>query len=556
MQIMQKTVLASMLSCISLSVWADVVPNAGQLLQQQQMIPYQPQAAIELESATTVPPALASDERIRVEKIQITGNQSLSREVLHALVVDYEGKTLTLGELQQLAIQITQYYQQQGYPYSRAYLPAQNLSQGVVTIAVLEARYDGISYNNQSRTRNALIDATLQPLQAGQVITSQALEQQIKLLNRLDGVQSRNILSAGQSTGTSQLNVDILPTAAMTGYVGLDNYGNEYTREVRFNAGAAVHNPFGLGDKLSVDAMTSGKMHYGRVGYEATINGMGSRLGASYSDLIYELGKEYKALDAEGKAQQASIWLNQPVLLSNRSEVLLNAQYDYKQLEDDIGVANVYRHRDVHVGRLSVQAAQYDNFAGGGLNQLNISNDFGQVKYQNAAAKKADQATAQTQGSFYRAHLNLSRLQNLGLSATQLYTGIQAQYSPDNLDSSEQFSMGGAYTVAGYQNSVLSGSSGYYAVAELRQGLLNTAQHHLMLKVYVDSAEVKKQAQRWAGLTGDNRERISSAGLGMDWSDNKRFQVQSKVGFPIGATPTSIDKKHDAEGWLSMMMRF
>ena len=42
MQIMQKTVLASMLSCISLSVWADVVPNAGQLLQQQQMIPYQP----------------------------------------------------------------------------------------------------------------------------------------------------------------------------------------------------------------------------------------------------------------------------------------------------------------------------------------------------------------------------------------------------------------------------------------------------------------------------------------------------------------------------------
>ena len=82
----------SMLSCISLSVWADVVPNAGQLLQQQQMIPYQPQAAIELESATTVPPALASMSRY-VLKIQITGNQSLSREVLHALVVDYEGKT-------------------------------------------------------------------------------------------------------------------------------------------------------------------------------------------------------------------------------------------------------------------------------------------------------------------------------------------------------------------------------------------------------------------------------------------------------------------------------
>ena len=116
------------------------------------------------------------------------------------------------GELQQLAIQITQYYQQQGYPYSRALFACPKPKSRVVTIAVLEARYDGISYNNQSRTRNALIDATLQPLQTGQVITSQTLEQQIKLLNRLDGVQSRNILSAGQSTGTSQLNIDIVPT--------------------------------------------------------------------------------------------------------------------------------------------------------------------------------------------------------------------------------------------------------------------------------------------------------------------------------------------------------
>lgn len=556
MHTLKKTALATMLTCVSLSSWAQNMPDAGQLLQQQQIPSYQPQRAVQIDTVPVPAQNRAGDEQIQVTHIQIQGNHSLSHSQLHAQVAAYEGKSLTLSELHQLTVLLTEYYQQQGYPYSRAYLPAQNLSQGIVTIAILEARYDRISYDNQSRTRNSLIDATLAPLQAGQVIAAAQLEQPIKLLNRLEGVHSRNILSAGEHTGTSQLAVSITPTAFISGYIGADNYGNEYTREARLNAGVAVHNPLGLGDRFSLDTMSSGKMHYGRLGYESTLNGQGSRLGVSYSDLSYELGKGYQALDAEGSAQQLSVWLNQPLLLNNRSEVLLQAQYDYKQLEDDIGVAQVYRHRDLHVGRLSLQVGQYDHLAGGGLNQLNLSSDFGQVKYQNAAAKIADQATAQTEGGFYRATLNLSRLQNLGDSATQLYAAIQGQYSPDNLDSSEQFSMGGAYHVAGYQNSVLSGSSGYYGVAELRQNLLNNSQHALMLKVYIDSAEVKKQAQRWVGLTGDNRERISSVGLGLNWSDNQRFQIQSKVGFPIGATATSIDKKHDAEGWLSMMMRF
>lgn len=556
MQVMQKNLLASMIATLSMSTFAEAVPNAGQLLQQQQIQPYQPQAAVQIESAPNSPSELDNSQQITVNNIRIIGNQSIATETLHALVADAEGKTLTLAQLQQLSQKITQYYQQQGYPYSRAYLPAQTLSQGQVTIAIIEAKYDQIQLNNQTRTSTRLLEATLAPLQSGQVIAEQQLQHQIKLLNRLDGVQSRNIIRAGQRTGTSHLTVDVQPTALLTGYIGVDNYGNEYTKEARLNAGVAVHNALGLGDRLSLDAMSSGKLNYGKLGYELTLNGQGTRLGASYSDLSYDLGKEYKILDANGRAQQGSIWLTQPVLLSNQVEVLLTAQYDYKQLKDDIEKANVYRHRDLQVGHLRLDVAQYDTIASGGLNQLGVSTNIGQVDYKNATAKANDHATAQTQGEFYSVSINLSRLQNLGTVNTQLYTAIQAQYSPDNLDSSEQFTVGGAYTVAGYQNSVLSGSSGYYVLGELRQKLWENSQNQLQGKLYIDTAEVKHQAQTWTGLSGENQERMSSAGFGLNWFNVSQWTAQAKVGFPIGATPTSVDQKHDAEAWVTISKRF
>ncbi|ESK55284.1 ShlB/FhaC/HecB family hemolysin secretion/activation protein [Acinetobacter tjernbergiae] len=551
------TLLMSMLSLSSFSVFADNVPNAGLLLQQQTIQQYQPQAEVNIEQPAQMQIAQAdAQQQVKVEQIVITGNQSISTADLHALVADAETNMLTLADLQQLTKRITAYYQQQGYPYSRAYLPVQSLKNGVVKIAILEAKYDRIIINNQTKTSPQLIQAILQPLQPGNIIDSATLQQQLKLLNRLDGIQTRNIISAGRYAGTSDLTIDIQPTSSLTGYVGLDNYGNEYTREARLNAGVALNNTLGLGDRLTVDGMTSGNLNFGRLGYEATMNGIGTRLGASYSDLAYELGKEYKALDATGTAQQISVWLNQPILLNNRSEVILGVQYDHKRLKDDINVAEIYRDRNIDVGRIRLDASQYDDFAGGGLTQLGVATDIGRVNFKNAMAELGDQATAKTQGEFVSAFMNVSRLQNLNGSKTQIYAALQAQYSPDNLDSAQQFSVGGASNIAGYKNSALSGSTGYYVLSELRQSLYASAQNQLAAKIYVDTATVKHQAREWSGLTGKNIEQISSAGFGLNWSNVMQWQAALTVGFPIGSQPDSVDKRNDVEAWLNLSKRF
>jgi len=553
----KKTLLISSLAVNSFPVLANTVPDAGQLLQQQTVQPYFPQADVNIEVSQQLQTgSIDSQQQVEIEKIVIRGNESIATEELHKIVKDAEGQIYSLADLQKLTKALNAYYQQKGYPYSRAYLPAQNLSQGQVTIGVLEAKYDRIQINNQTNTSDELIEQILSPLQSGDIIESAALQQQLMILSRLNGVKIQNVISAGRYPGTSDLTIHIQEDQKITGYIGLDNYGNEYTREIRGNTGLAVNNLLGFGDRLNVNAMTSGHLNYGRLGYEATVNGLGTRLGASYSILDYELDKEYKALDAIGDAQQASFWLSHPVLFSRNAEVMLGVQYDFKRLEDDITLVDSYRHRDIHVGQIRLDVLQKDKFAGGGLTQFGVASDFGHVTFKNQAALAYDQATAKTEGDFVAVSVNVSRLQNLGTSGTQLYTALQAQYSPDNLDSAQQFSIGGTNGIAGYQHSALSGSTGYYALAELKRNLYTSGYNQLSGKVFVDTATVKRQASTWRGFSGDNQESIHSAGFGLNLSTASKWTAALQVGFPFSDKPSSMEERNDVESWFGITKQF
>lgn len=537
---------------------ANNVPNAGQLLQQQQQgKTLEPQTAVEVESSVPNITPNGSDVQISVQKIEITGNSRFSEAQLHRLVADAEGTQLNLQQLWQVTQRITAYYQQHGYEYSRAYLPQQNLSQGIVKINVLEAYYDKSQIDNQSRTQDWLIQQTLEPLKQGERINSNKMQHQLKLLNRLNGVTTRNILTPGADVGSSQLNVEVQNTALLSGYMGADNFGNEYSSRVRGTAGISANNLAGLGDELSLDLMTAGeRMNYERVGYAFTFTGAGTRAGVSYSYLDYELGKDLKSIGAEGSAAQSSIFISQPVLLSNHAEVLLSLQYDHKQLEDDIRLNEYYKHRNIDALTLRIDGSQFDTWLGGGLTQYGASTSFGHVKFKNHDAEALDKQSAKTAGDYYTAGLNLSRLQNLGQKGTQGYLGIYGQYSPYNLDSAEQYLGGGPFNVRGYESSQFSGSTGYLATAELRQRLFADAKNQITGKIFVDTAEVTLNAQQWSGVTGENQVQLSSAGLGLNWINTWNIQANADVAFPIGSTPNALKDRDNHQYWVSIKKTF
>ena len=93
----------------------------------------------------------------------------------------------------------------------------------------------------------------------------------------------------------------------------------------------------------------------------------------------------------------------------------------------------------------------------------------GQLAIDSAEERLLDRYTIGTAGSFDKIMLNAVRLQHPG-DRLQLFAQLNAQWSGGNLDSAEQFDMGGPYGVRAFPGQGY-GDEGWQASAELRYSL-------------------------------------------------------------------------------------
>lgn len=543
------------LAVLAAPAFAQHIPSGGQLLQQVPPTPTRP----------ALPPALTiqapdatqarDDTPFAVAHIRLEGNALVPAATLHALVADGEGRTQTLTSLQALAQRITDYYRAHGYPLARAYVPAQTLSGGTVTLAVLEARYGRVQSSNRSRVDDSLLRATLAPLRSGDPVTQPRLDRQLLLLDDLPGVQGHALLRPGAAPGRSDLVVDAQALPPVSGNLMLDDGGDRYTGRMRLGGNLAIDNLAGLGDRLGVSLLTSGRdMRYGRLGYDMALNGAGTRLGLDHSVLAYRLGNGLSALHAHGTAAQSGVRLSQAFV--RRPDTRLDGQLalDHRRLRDDIGSVGVRNHRHAWDWTASLVLDHRDGWGGGGLTHAQVSVTRGQFGFDDAQARAADAASAGTQGHYLRWNGSVNRLQAL-TGRLHLYASLDGQYSRRNLDSAEQFLLGGMGSVRGYEASALAGASGYLATLELRRDLSLPA-GQWQASVFVDHGGLWIDPQHWTGMSGDNHASLSSAGLGLAWAGPGRWTAQLQVGQPVGRTPALAGRRPSTRAWLQIGKAF
>ena len=82
--------------------------------------------------------AMADSERILVTALRVTGARSYSEAELIAIAGFKPQSELTIPELRAMAATISGHYQSNGFLRARAYLPAQDIRDGLVTIAIAD----------------------------------------------------------------------------------------------------------------------------------------------------------------------------------------------------------------------------------------------------------------------------------------------------------------------------------------------------------------------------------------------------------------------------------
>ena len=527
------------------------LPDAGRLL--QQVSPTQPATPAPVDSGlridAPVGASLPASEAFLVKTVQIAGNTLIDTATLHALVASAEGQSQSLPQLGQMANRITAYYQAQGYPLARAIIPAQVIRDGVVVFEVIEARYGRINVNNRSAVRDDLVLATLAPLQSGQAVSEAQMDRALLLLSDIPGMRSSAVLKPGDTLGTSDLEVNVDAGPVVSGQIAVDNYGDRYTGRTRASAALNLYNLLHAGDVLTINALSAGNdMNDGRIGYEALLDGDGTRLGASYARMHYRLADGLEALEADGSAGVSSVWVRHPLRRSQTSNLYVQLQYDQIRLRDSVQLAALENKRRLRDWTLSLNGDLRDALFSGGINTASMSWTDGDVDFDDAGAASLDRASAQTAGTFSKWNVAAARWQRLG-SRDSIYFSYAGQWAADNLDASMKMSVGGPYSVRAYAPGALSADQGYLASIELRHELGHLGGQWQAV-AFVDNAQVTINRSPWASSA--NSATLSGAGLGLNWSGTQQMSARIYLATRLGAKPVLLPNAASAQIWAEL----
>ena len=471
--------------------------------------------------------------KITVNSLQITGENVFREADLLALTGFMPGSELSLNDLKAMAKKITAYYHSHGYFVAQAYLPPQQITNGAVTIVVMEGHYGTITLRNHSSLSDARLNGFLRGLDSGDAITIAPLEHRLLLLSDLPGVIVNSTIVSGTTPGTSDLIVDVRPGKKLTGSIEADNAGNPYTGENRVGATLHINNLTGNADVASLRVLTSGNgLRYGQISYQAQVGK--ATVGVAYADLNYRLGKQFSALDAHGNAQIASVFGRYPLIRSRKSNLSLSAEYDHRKFQDIVGVTDSRTDRTTDAVMLGLNGDHRDDFGGGGYSAYGVTGTYGNLDIHTPLALFVDQLTARTNGHYGKLAFNALRLQRLS-DSWSLYGSIKGQIATKNLDISEKMELGGMYAVRAYPEGEAYADEGVVMDLEARwlvPGFSNHMPGELHLVGFVDAGAVTLNTNPWDN--GTNHRTLSGAGVGATWEDYNNFSVRAYYAWKNG----------------------
>ncbi len=528
------------------------LPDAGRSLdsvKQAPELPAKPAAVLPAEPAPRPVLGLPSDIRIAVHGFRISGAQAFPASELLALVAGAEGQELTLAELQAVAARITRYYRAHGYLLAWAYLPAQEIRDGQVEIAVLEGRLGKVTVDNRAALSPQTVERHLAGLHGGEAVKAGELERDLLMLNDLPGVGVKSTLRPGATVGTTDLDIRLEEGRRLTGALDVNNYGNRYIGDLRGGLTLNVNNPSGLGDAVALRGVSSGNgLSYGRLAYQLPVNGAGTRLGAAYSEMRYQLGMDFSSLQAHGSASVSSLYLLQPFVRGRFANLNAQLAFDRKRLEDRVDATATLSGKTLDVWTLGLSGDRMDRLGGGGLNTWSVNLVSGSLVLD-PDSRALDAVGLRTEGSYLKLGYQLARLQRLG-DRFSLYGQLSGQWAGKNLDSAEKFSLGGPYGVRAYPQGEAPADDAWLLNLELRYRLADAWQ----LAAFADGGE-GRLSHRPLPADGRNTRALSGAGLGLVWSRPASFGVSGFLAWKTAADPSS-DVDRSPRVWVQGVKYF
>ncbi len=407
------------------------------------------------------------EEEILVKEFRFNGNKVFKSTYIKNLTSIYLNKELSLKQLQEACKVVTDEYHKQGYFLAKAYLPPQEVMDGVVHIEIIEGQLAKILIRNNKYYKTDFIKKFFLPLRK-KTLNYGRLLKTIFILNDYPDIDAKVTFVKSKTEGASDIIVDVEDSLPFHASLGYNNCGSRYVSKQRSSTNIEYGNLIFDGDKLSFGGVMGSPartIKYVNPAYSLSINPYGTRAGFSYTFVEYDIGREFRQFDMGGKSEIYSLSLNHPLIRSRTTDFDLLGSFDYKQTADYISGEASSDDR-LRILKLGASFNHIDKFKGRTYVQtttsLGIPGFLGGLEHDDAKASRLGAG-----GEFIKVNLDFNRVQKLPLSS-YLILRTSGQCSSDVLCTSEQFMIGGPSSVRGFPQAQHLGDYGYNLSVEAR----------------------------------------------------------------------------------------
>ncbi len=456
---------------------------------------------------TTTIPEAAKEIHFILKEIRLDGMTAFTAQQLADIYAPYMGREVTLDVAWMIAGAITERYRNAGYFLSRAYLPPQEIDNGVITIKVTEGYVGKVDMPEDIRA-SRVVRAYISRLLAQRPLTSDAMERFLLLLNDLPGYAFSGTLSPLEGADEGAVRLTLVPVPKESkGSIGFDNYSSRYLGPSEFSASYSTSLlPLQQTTLTGLSSAPVNKLRYGTVDHSAVI-APDLTLDANGGVTEAYPGFTLKRYDIDSTATSAGVALIYQWIRQRQENLSFKLDFDERDVISDILHTPLTRDY-IRAVRASVTGDLTDRWQGYNTGTLTVSQGINGL----GSSQKGDLdlSRAQARPDFAKFEWSLSRLQGITNDwAVQMATA--GQLSSGTLYSSEEFGYGGQAFGRAYDSSDITGDRGVSGSLELRYNGYATLQPiSLQPYAFYDIGEV------WNDAIGQVKsESGASAGLGI-----------------------------------------
>ena len=529
------------------SLQARVIPDAGSILRDQQFRQNpRVQQLPSSEETKDHPPESGKGVQVMVKGFVFRGYEGIVTEgELQSITATYVGKKISYNELQSIVNEVTAFLKKKGWFLAKAYLPKQDVTSGIIEIAVHQGKSDGsLSINKEKsvRIRTKLLQhiAAL-AIRRGQPLNEQQLERSVLLMNDLPGIDAHASLAPGTIPNSSGVEISVTEGPLFSGSVWADNQGNYYTGAWRGNTMFSINDPLRYGDQMTLLLTEASGLTQGRVGYSFPLYRNGVRGNLAYTGMRYTLGGELSGVNYKGRSNNIDAGFSYSMHRSRTSNLTTSISYGYKALVDTWKSDVPLRDKQLSSATFTLSGDSNDHFYGGGYTSYNLGLTTGTLH----------ESVADIKNNYTRLNFGATRMQRLA-QRVNLDVSLSAQRAMNNLDSSEKFSFGGPNGIRAYPVGEGAGDEGLLISTNLRYSMpVAAALGTFQISCFFDAGRVtlqKNEGVSVATATNLNNYWIQGAGLGFNYAYLAKFALRGSWAHVIGDNPGRSVAGNNADG--------